>query len=219
VIQAGPIETPEAPAAVNRAANASILGPSHSQTSTGLIHDQGGAIGKTDANSSAVSQAGGAHQVEAGGTATLAAMWAKVDKLEGTFGSYLFNGIDASRKREIEKNYRRQELTQLTDTVRLHFPLQGFEDFKLEIWICSSVGESILQAKMRSVEDMRGILGDRLFMAMKSSNQRKQEEEMGVSDCTGAVNVFSSNPDHDCKVEVMLQFQAALDLHAAIFFS
>ena len=214
MIRAGPIETTEAPAVVNQAENASSLDSSLSQTSIGLIHDQGGASGKTDANFSAVSQARGARQVEAGETNI--AMMAEVDKLESTLGGYLFKGMDASRMRNGEKD---GGMTTLTDTVRLHLAYQEGEDFKLEVWLCSSIGKAISQAKMRSVEDMRSMLGDYLFKAMEASNRKQEEETTAISESTGAVNVSFHDGDEssDCKVEVMLNFGAGLYVYEKIY--
>lgn len=139
MIQTGPIETPEAPAAFNRAANASTLGPSHFQTSTGLIHDQGGAIRKTDANSSAVSQARGARQVEVGSTHI--ATMARADKFRSILGEYLFKGMERSRMRKGEK----ERTMPLTDTVRLHCPLYEGQDFKLEVTLGFEDGLYVVQ--------------------------------------------------------------------------
>lgn len=219
VIRTRSVETAEAPAAVNlQAGNASSLDSSLSQTSIGLIHDQGGATGRTspgDANLSAVPQAQDARQVEA--SETNIAMMAEVDKLESTrtLGGYLFEGMNESRMRHREKDRR---WMRFTDTVRLHVAYREGEDFKLEVWLCSSVGKAISQAKMRSVEDLRDMLGDYLFEAMKASNWRKEEEKKGMIG-TRAVDVSFPNGDDgsDCKVEVMLNFGAGLYVLAEIY--
>lgn len=61
---------------------------------------------------------------------------------------------------------------------------------------------------MRSVEDLRGMLGDYLFEAIDSSNWRKEEKRKGISECTGAVDVSFPNGEDggDCKLGVMLNF-------------
>ncbi|KAF8855975.1 hypothetical protein BDZ45DRAFT_486564 [Acephala macrosclerotiorum] len=228
VIRARSVETTVAPAAANlQAGNASSLDPSLSQTSIGLIHDQGGASGEPspeDANFSVVPQAQATRQVEA--SETNIAIMADVDKLETTLGGYLFKGINASRMRKGEKD---GGMMTLTDTVRLHVAYQEGEDFKLEVWLCSSIGKAISQAKMRSIEDLRSMLGDYLFEAMDASNwrkeekrkegERKEEKREGMSECTGAVDVSfpNGNDGSDCKVEVMLNFGTGTGVLAEIY--
>ncbi|KAH6667750.1 hypothetical protein B0J14DRAFT_704225 [Halenospora varia] len=213
----GSIVTAEAPAGVNlQAGNVSSLDSSVSQPSGGPISDHGGTTEETspgDTNSS-VLQAQDDHQVEA--SETNIAMMAEVDKLETTLGGYLFKGMNTSRMRKGEKDGGRMTFT---DTVLLHLAYQEGEDFKLEVWLCSSIGKAISQAKMRSVEDLRNMLGDYLFGAMKASNRRKDEERKGVSDCTVAIDVSFPNGDDgsDCKVEVMLNFGIGIDVYANIY--
>jgi hypothetical protein len=82
--------------------------------------------------------------------------------------------------------------------------------------LCSSTGEGISQAKMRPVEDLRNILGDYLFEAMKASNWRKEEERTAMLACTSAVHVSFPSGD-DSKLEVMLRFMRGKDVYAEIY--
>jgi hypothetical protein len=213
----GSIVTAEAPAGVNlQRENVSSLDSSVSQPAGGPISDQGGATEETsarDANSSAP-QAQDDHQIEA--SETNIAMMAEVDKLKSTLGGYLFKGMNESRMRRREKD---RGMKSFTDTVRLHLAYQEGEDFKLEVWLCSSIGKAISQAEMRSVEDVRSMLGDYLFEAMKASNWRQEEERKGMSECACAVDVSFPNADDgsDCKVEVMLNFGTGKDVYGNIY--
>ena len=103
--------------------------------------------------------------------------------------------------------------------MRLHVAYREGEDFKLEVWLCSSIGKAISQAKMRSVEDLRSMLSDYLFEAMKASNWRQEEERKGMSECACAVDVSFPNADDssDCKVEVMLNFMMGIRVFADIY--
>ncbi|KFY65434.1 hypothetical protein V496_02558 [Pseudogymnoascus sp. VKM F-4515 (FW-2607)] len=96
----------------------------------------------------------------------LMARMAEVDKL-GIIGNYLFGGINASlmRRKEMDDN-----IISFTDTVRLHIAYQAGEDFKLEVCLSSSVGQTILQAMKGSIEDLRSMFGDYLFGAIEESN-------------------------------------------------
>ncbi|KAF2174771.1 hypothetical protein K469DRAFT_766999 [Zopfia rhizophila CBS 207.26] len=132
---------------------------------------------------------------------------AEVEKLESILRSYLFAGIKASRMRYWEEDMGPMTLT---NTVRLHPARKEDKDFKLEVWLCSSIGNAISEAKMRLVEDLRTMLGDYLFKAMKTSNQRKEEERIGMLACTSAVDVsFPSGKDSsdNSKLEVTLNFE------------
>jgi hypothetical protein len=153
-------------------------------------------------------------QVEASGTNI--AMVAQVDKLEVTLGDYLFKGMDATRLRHREKDGR---MMRFTDTVHLHLAYQEGEDFKLEVWVCSSIGKAISQAKMTSVEDLRSMLGDYLFEAMDASNWRMEEKRKGMLKFTRAVDVFFPNGDDgsDCKVEVVLNFGTGTSVYENIY--
>jgi len=88
-----------------------------------------------------------------------------------------------------------------TDTVRLHFAYHEGEDFKLEVWLCSSIGKAISQAKRRSVEDLRNMLGDYLSV------------------CARTIDVSFPNGDDgsDCKAEMMLCFVRGKEVYENIY--
>jgi hypothetical protein len=65
---------------------------------------------------------------------------AEVARLGGTLGDYLFKGIDKSPMRHREKD---RGMMLFTETVRLYFGYREGEDFKLEVWLYSSVGRAI----------------------------------------------------------------------------
>ncbi|KAF2177299.1 hypothetical protein K469DRAFT_755231 [Zopfia rhizophila CBS 207.26] len=220
VIRARSIETTEAQAAVNRqAGNAPSLDSSFSQSSIRPIY-QGGAIGEASpraANFEVVPQAQNVTQIEASDMNM--ALMAEVGKLKSILGNYLFTGMKLSHIRRREEDSGSM-LTDLTDTVRLRLPHRSGEDFKLEVWLCSSFGESIPRAIMSSVEELRIILGDYLFDAMNASNWRKEEKTMGKSACTGAVGVsFPSGKgsSSDSKLEVMLNFETGLSVYRTAY--
>lgn len=149
-----------------------------------------------------------AGQIEASDmrTAWMATL-AEMDKLKEIIGEYTFAGMKASCVRRREEDMGR---TTLTDAMRLHPARKEDEDFMLEIWLCASAGHAISQAKTRSLEDLRILLGDYLFGAMEASNKRKDEERMGMLTCTNAVQVSSPNgkdASGDSKLEIMLQFE------------
>lgn len=204
----GSIATAEDLAGVNaQAENISILDSSDLQPPGAPISDQQGTTKVTG------SKAQGPRQV-AGSVET--AIMADVEKLDSRLGGYLFEGLGATRMRHRE-NQRR--VTRFTDTVRLHVAHREGEDFKLEVWVALSIGKAIAQAKMKSIDDLETLLGGYLFEAMKASNWRKEEERTKLPGCTGAVNVSLPNADDDsdCKVEVMLSFEAGQFMWAELF--
>jgi hypothetical protein len=144
------------------------------------------------------------------------AIMAEVDKLESTLGGYLFKGMNESRMRHREKD---GGMMSFTDTVRLHFAYHEGEDFKLEVWLCSSIGKAISQAKTKSAEDLSNMLGDYLFGAMKASNRRREGGTTEMSDCARTIDVSFPNGDDgsDCKVEVMLCFVRGKDVYENIY--
>lgn len=184
--------------------------PCFSQASIRAIYQQ---VGVTKETSLGGVKAQDAIQV---GSGMKMAIMAEVDKLESTLGGYLFKGMNASRMRLEEKAGGR---TTLTDTVRLHVAYREGEDFKLEVWLCSSIGKAISEAKMRSVEDLRRMLGDYLFDAMNGSNWRKEEKRKRITECTRAVDVSFPNGDNgsDWKVEVMLNFGTGTGVYENIY--
>ncbi|KAJ8063046.1 hypothetical protein OCU04_008289 [Sclerotinia nivalis] len=128
---------------------------------------------------------------------------ADVNKLKSIIGPYLFDAAMRSHTRRQDN-----QSIPLTDTVRLRVPLFVSQDFQFYIWVCSSAGKAISKAKMGPVKNLRDILGDYLFEAMKASDQRKKEIQMGRFTDTRAVNVsFGNNDDDgDFRVEIMLIF-------------
>jgi len=139
-------------------------------------------------------------------------MMARVDKLESALGSFLFISSAASCKRHREKDEERMMI--FTDTVRLHLAYKEGEDFMLEVWLCSSIGNAISEAKTRSADDLKSMLGDYLFKGMMASNWRKKENT-GL-ECTGAVNV-SFPGGGDSKLEVMLYFATGREIWLNIY--
>ncbi|TEY73426.1 hypothetical protein BOTCAL_0078g00190 [Botryotinia calthae] len=188
----------------------------HSSLSlNGTTHNQGGTIEEPTQESAklgVVSRATGTHQTEA--IAPNVAKMAMVDKLQRTFGDHLFTGTDTSRIRRQEKKKR---CLSYTDTVRLHNPFPGM-DYKLEFWLCTSVGKTISQAVISSSKNLRNILGEYIFEAMKTSNTRMEQEKKGQGEFTGAVDVlFLDGDDSDCKMEVMLNYEKGSDILKEVF--
>jgi len=144
------------------------------------------------------------------------AIMAEVDKLESALRVYLFGGINTSRMRHQEKE---RQCMRFTDTVRLHVAYRPGEDIKLEMWLCASIGNDILQATISSAEALRNILGDYLFDAMRTSNWWKEKERKGIRDFDGAIKVsFPDGHDgSDCKVEVLLGSEMGLELYKNAF--
>ncbi|KAF7903623.1 uncharacterized protein EAF01_006672 [Botrytis porri] len=127
--------------------------PSLSVPLTAVTHEQRKiSVNHTleDVDFNGTSQMSGTLQVET--MSTNIAVMADINKLESTFGACLFyEGIKTSWKRHQEGG------TRLTDTVRLHLP-DGDEDFKLEIWVCLSIGKTIAEAILRPVEESKTLL-------------------------------------------------------------
>ncbi|KAM3066412.1 hypothetical protein ACMFMG_012102 [Clarireedia jacksonii] len=196
------------PSKRKRVGSSSVLDPS-SQSSSEVTHDQGGAQGSPAievANISAVSPAGGAHRTYYVATVVMR------DKLDDVLGAYLLEGIRESVMR------KREGVSQYTDVVRLHIP-HPIDDYKLEIWLCSSVGKAISQTVIQSIEDWRNILGDYLFEGMKASNSRKEEVEAGTIFGTRSVHISFPNSDSssDYKIEVILSSGIGQALYDYIF--
>ncbi|TVY93986.1 hypothetical protein LAWI1_G003145 [Lachnellula willkommii] len=166
-------------------------------SSIGLICEQGGATEETSL--------GGANAKDTLPVVKIAIM-AEVDKLEGTLGAYLFRGMDTTHIRQLEKDKR---CNRFTDTVCLHVPVREGEDYKLEIWLCASVGKAVSQAIIKPTEDLRNVLGDYLFE--------------GASHCTGAITMSCPNGNDgrgessDWKMELMLSPRMGLNVYKNVF--
>lgn len=141
------------------------------------------------------------------------ARMANVEKLERILGDCLCNGMKASRLRKGEVDRR---MMTLTDAVRLHLAYQSGEDFKLEIWLYSSIGKVITQAQDDSVERLRSVLGDYLFEAMSASNRWRTMAEISAN--FNAVYLsYPHGETGDCKLEVMLNFEAGRYLFVELY--
>jgi hypothetical protein len=139
------------------------------------------------------------------------ALMSVMAQLESILGRYLFEGMKASRMRCHEEDMG--QIT-FTDAVRLRLAYQLGEDFLLEVWLDSRIGNAISQVK--SVEGLRDMLGDYLFTAMEASNRRKEEKRKGMRTCTNAVNLSSpsgEDSDEDSKLEIMLSFEIGRKVH------
>ncbi|KAG0645019.1 hypothetical protein D0Z07_9192 [Hyphodiscus hymeniophilus] len=182
------------------------LDSSLSQQSVGPGYRQGGVTEETSLD-------GGKAQVVSG---MKIAIMAEVDQLERFLGGYIFEGIYTSCMRHQEKERR---CMRFTDTARLHVAYREGEDIKLEIWLCGSIGNDILQATMSSAEDLRNVLGGYLFEAMNTSNWRKEQERKKTHDFSGAVNITFPDEHNgsDCKMEVLLGSEMGLDLYKNAF--
>lgn len=214
VLQARSIEATAAQAAVNHPAGKALSpGSILSQPST-----EGGAVEDASPNSAnfrAVPYAQTVRQVKAGGMGV--ALMAVTAKLESILGRYLFGGMKASRMRRQEEDMGRMTFT---DAVHLRLAYQPGEDFVLEVWLCSPIGNAI--SEVRSVEDLRDMLGDYLFAAMEASNRRKEEKRSGMLTCTSAINVsFPSgkDSDEDSKLEIVFNFETGRNVYAEAYLS
>jgi hypothetical protein len=139
------------------------------------------------------------------------ALMSVMAQLESILGRYLFEGMKASRMRCHEEDMG--QIT-FTDAVRLRLAYQLGEDFLLEVWLDSRIGNAISQVK--SVEGLRDMLGEYLFTAMEASNRRKEEKRKGMRTCTNAVNLSSpsgEDSDEDSKLEIMLSFEIGRKVH------
>jgi hypothetical protein len=186
-------ETYDSPNKRRHIDSSSVLDSSPSQQSSGSTHHQQEAIGEPTSKNTNIS------------TRSFTAKMAEICRLEGPLGAYLFKYI----KKE-------KQCGRFTEAVNLHFGIHEGEDFKLEIWLCSSVKQAILQAKMGPFESLQNILGNYLFEGMKASNLRKEEKEKGKIDCTDAVNIFGDD-ESNWKMEVILSFEAGLDMHTKCY--
>jgi hypothetical protein len=81
------------------------------------------------------------------------------------------------------------------------------------------IRKAISRAKISLVKDLRNILSDYLFRAIKASNQGKEEKRKEMSDCTIVIDVSFLNSDNNSnyKVKVMLNFRIDIDIYANIY--
>ncbi|KAF7870019.1 hypothetical protein EAF04_004803 [Stromatinia cepivora] len=133
------------------------------------------------------------------------AIMGEVCKWESYLGAHLFKYLD-----------QKQRCGRYTNAVRLHLRLSKDDDYRLEVWLCSSIkqalSQAISQAKTGLFEDLRYILGDYLFEAAKASNWNKDQEMIGISLGTSFVDDGSN-----CKMEVMLSSKIGAEIHANVF--
>jgi hypothetical protein len=107
-------------------------------------------------------------------------------------------GLSATRSEE------RKRFPDHTDHVRLRLPNPAPADVEFEIDLPASLGKEICEANERSVEELRSMLGDRLFDAMEASSRRVREK--GKSACTSAVRVLFRDGGEVCTLTVDLYF-------------
>ncbi|KAF2844422.1 hypothetical protein T440DRAFT_473416, partial [Plenodomus tracheiphilus IPT5] len=148
---------------------------------------------------------------------TRTVQWSDLIQLDSYLGAYLSKGIQEScmRKAEDQKGLR------LTDTVRLLPPSEQHEDFRLDIWLSLSVGESIAQQvkNMSSIEEWKVILGSYLYRAMLESRFRKSEEDKGISRTSAARIFFPNSKDleHDSKLAILISFEKGTEIWSKAF--
>ncbi|ESZ94036.1 hypothetical protein SBOR_5562 [Sclerotinia borealis F-4128] len=166
-----------------------------------------------DSSLSQSSNTRSAYQTEAIGTNI--AIMAEVCKLESPLGVQLFKGMDATYIRDLEKQRR---WGKFTDAVRLHLPSPEAKDYKLEVWICPSIGKVISQAK-ESAKDLRDVLDEYLFDAVNTSDWKKEQERNGLQGFAGAVTVSFPKGDDgsDCKVEIILSAEKGSEFYENVF--
>jgi hypothetical protein len=73
---------------------------------------------------------------------------------------------------------------------------------------------------MRSVKDLKNILGDYLFNTIKASNQRKEKEKIGISVYTSAINIsFPSVKDssNNNRLKVILNFKIGHYVYTEVY--
>jgi len=129
--------------------------------------------------------------------------------LRDVLGGFLQVGMRTSDKRMKEENKR------LTSAVRLHFPVNSGEDFKLEVFINSSAGNTIVQAD--GDEDlMRDMLGKYLADGMEDSLCRQKEKAIGAVGTSKALAVVPTETT-DCRLLILLPFSTGEELFDRLF--
>ncbi|ESZ90801.1 hypothetical protein SBOR_8806 [Sclerotinia borealis F-4128] len=165
-----------------------------------------------DSSLSQSSNTRSAYQTEVIGTNI--AIMAEVCKLESPLGVQLFKGMDATYIRDLEKQTR---CWKFTDAVRLYLPSPEVKDYKLEVWICPSIGKVISQAK-ESAKDLRDVLDEYLFDAVNTSDWKKEQERNGLQGFANVVTVsFPKGDGSDCKVEIILSAEKGSEFYENVF--
>lgn len=142
---------------------------------------------------------------------------AEMVSLRNITGDFLFEALKKSYLRRREEDMGQSTLT---DAVRLHPALNIGEDFVLEVHLCAEARETIVQARSSSFEELKCLLGDFLFGAVKSSRKRKDEEEQGISKNTGAVDlsiILAGERNVDAQLKMMLNFEVGWEIWKTVY--
>lgn len=141
-------------------------------------------------------------------------MVAKVAILKKSLKHFISTGIRLGHTRRKEE---RQQLRQrFTKATRLRLPLQEGDDIILEVWLHPSFGQCISIANKLNIEELRGLLGENLFMAMKASKRRKEEELAKKETLTSAVKVLPDSSGNR-KLKVTISFNSGIRIWGDAF--
>lgn len=134
--------------------------------------------------------------------------------LERSLEHFISTGMRLGHTRREEERQRLRQ--RFTKAARLRLPLQEGDDIILEVWLHPSFGQCISVANELNVEELRGLLGENLFMAMKASKRRKEEELAKKETLTSAVKVLPDSSG-DRKLEVTISFDSGVRIWGDAF--
>jgi len=133
---------------------------------------------------------------------------AVVAALENILSNFLFAGMNLSYTR------RKDTVSTITKAVRLWSPPYRGEDIPLDICMEPPFAKCILALKKELVKDLRSVLGNFLFEAIRASRRRTQEVEEGKLIYTSAVEVIGDIGDEsaESQVRIMMEFSAGMSI-------
>lgn len=124
--------------------------------------------------------------------------------------------MNASYFGRSEKDWQCQEFTW---AVRLHVLCRNDGEFKFEVYLSQLIRETISQAMIKSVANLRNILGDYIFKAIKIGIKWKEQEKDTIQDFTGILNLSFTDGDTlgDCTLEVILGHDLGWEAYQDLF--
>ncbi|KAF7870577.1 hypothetical protein EAF04_004321 [Stromatinia cepivora] len=127
------------------------------------------------------------------------------NEMERILGKPLFDGMIESHKHKSAEDFSHD----LTTAIHVRYPRHNLkEDFRVKIWVCSSIGKDISQATMGEGDGLRDLLSDTLIKGVEASLCRQRELRQENQGATCAFRIFSSTDDDvsDYEMEIRLDF-------------
>ncbi|KAK8145439.1 hypothetical protein G3M48_004446 [Beauveria asiatica] len=137
------------------------------------------------------------------------AVMVSLERAPSVLQSFLFAGLISSKKRLLETT------SSCTLAMAMYLAAAEGKDYRLELWLCSSMGDILSNALNNPTPSLRYLLGDMIFDAIESSQVMLEERQKERVCGTDALQLTRDGEDY--KISISLGFEKGMMMYFSLF--